>query len=190
MKTVYNLHSFWTSMSAIFGFTFHIGRTTEVLTPDIYRAHWYFYFHTSVDEQDRTGGGEETYKTLVKLHPDGKCMWSSPALFKAICEIDVSYFPLDQQKCRLKFGSWTYNSNKLKLTSKEKLKFPTDDYIKNGEWAVYKVETRANDKFYDGSDESYMDVTMTIEMKRQYLDYMINLVIPCLMISCMTFLGE
>ncbi len=26
-------------MSAIFGFTFHIGRMTEVLTPDIYRAH-------------------------------------------------------------------------------------------------------------------------------------------------------
>ena len=26
-------------MSAIFGFTFHIGRITEVLTPDIYRAH-------------------------------------------------------------------------------------------------------------------------------------------------------
>ena len=27
-------------MSAIFGFTFHIDRMTEVLTPDIYRAHW------------------------------------------------------------------------------------------------------------------------------------------------------
>ncbi len=27
-------------MSAIFGFTFHMGRMTEVLTPDIYRAHW------------------------------------------------------------------------------------------------------------------------------------------------------
>ena len=42
MKTVYDLHRFWTSMSAIFGFTFHIGRMTEVLTPDIYiyRAHW------------------------------------------------------------------------------------------------------------------------------------------------------
>ncbi len=26
-------------MSAIFGFTFDIGRMTEVLTPDIYRAH-------------------------------------------------------------------------------------------------------------------------------------------------------
>ncbi len=37
MKTVYDLHRFWTSMSAIFAFTFHIGRMTEVLTPDIYR---------------------------------------------------------------------------------------------------------------------------------------------------------
>ncbi len=36
MKTVYDLHRFWTSMSAIFGFTFHIGRMTEVLTPYIY----------------------------------------------------------------------------------------------------------------------------------------------------------
>ncbi len=36
MKTVYDLDRFWTSMSAIFGFTFHIGRMTEVLTPDIY----------------------------------------------------------------------------------------------------------------------------------------------------------
>ena len=36
MKTVYDLHRFWTSITAIFGFTFHIGRMTEVLTPDIY----------------------------------------------------------------------------------------------------------------------------------------------------------
>ena len=35
MKTVYDLHRFWTSMSTIFGFTFHMGRMTEVLTPDI-----------------------------------------------------------------------------------------------------------------------------------------------------------
>ncbi len=28
-------------MSAIFRFTFHIDRMIEVLTPDIYRAHWF-----------------------------------------------------------------------------------------------------------------------------------------------------
>ena len=30
-------------MSAIFGFTFDIGRMTEVLTPDIYRAHCAYF---------------------------------------------------------------------------------------------------------------------------------------------------
>ncbi len=30
MKTVYDLHRFWTSTSAIFGLTFHIGRMTEL----------------------------------------------------------------------------------------------------------------------------------------------------------------
>ena len=29
------------SISAIFGFTFLLGRMTEVLTPDIYGAHWW-----------------------------------------------------------------------------------------------------------------------------------------------------
>ena len=143
-----------------------------------------------MDEQDRTGGGEETYKTLVKLHPDGTNQWSSPALFKAICEIDVSYFPLDQQKCKLKFGSWTYDSTKLNLTTKTDTPFPSKNYIKNGEWAISKVTTKASNTMYMASGKRYSDVTMTIEMKRQYLDYMINLVIPCLMISCMTFLGE
>ena len=28
------------SISAIFGFTLRIGQTSEVLTPDIYGAHW------------------------------------------------------------------------------------------------------------------------------------------------------
>ncbi len=35
MKTVYDLHRVWTLMYTNFGFTFHIGRMTEVVTPDI-----------------------------------------------------------------------------------------------------------------------------------------------------------
>ena len=147
-------------------------------------------WHFSVDEQDRTGGGEETYKTLIKLQSNGTNVWSSPALFKAICEIDVSHFPLDRQTCRLKFGSWTYDSKKLKLKTKNPEKFPTSDFIKNGEWVISKVKTETNDRAYELPEDKYMDVTMTIEMKRQYLDYVINLVIPCLMISSMTFLGK
>lgn len=171
----------WDNVSKFKGISSINVKPSKVWIPDIILYH-------NVDEQDRTGGGEETYKTLIKLHSDGRSMWSSPSLFKAICEIDVAFFPLDQQTCRLKFGSWTYDSSKLKLTTKENATFPSSDYIKNGEWGIYKVETKTSDHTYEFG-EKYMDVTMTIDMKRQHLDYMINLVIPCLMISCMTFLG-
>ncbi|XP_046840390.1 neuronal acetylcholine receptor subunit alpha-10-like [Xenia sp. Carnegie-2017] len=155
-------------------------KPSSVWTPDI-------ILYYNVDEQDRTGGGEETYKTLVKLYKNGTCLWSSPALFKAICTIDVSYFPLDKQRCILKFGSWTYDSKKLKLMTTSNGTRPTNDYIKNGEWEIYRV-MRENCTLKREND-TWMVVQMTIEMKRQNLDYFINLVIPCLMISCMTFLG-
>ncbi len=54
MKTVYDLHRFWTSMSAIFGFTFHIGRMTEVLTPDICI--------------ELTGSWQKIFRVLTRLH--------------------------------------------------------------------------------------------------------------------------
>jgi hypothetical protein len=40
IKAVYNPQSYWTSMAAILAFSL-IGQMTEVLAPDIYRAHWF-----------------------------------------------------------------------------------------------------------------------------------------------------
>lgn len=39
--------------------------------------------------------------------------WKPPAIYKSSCEIDVEYFPFDEQTCVLKFGSWTYDGFKV-----------------------------------------------------------------------------
>ena len=39
----------------------------------------------------------------------GNVFWPPPAKLRSACKIDITYFPFDDQKCRLKFGSWTYD---------------------------------------------------------------------------------
>lgn len=59
--------------------------------------------------------GEYVVTTMTKavLHHTGKVVWSPPAIFKSSCEIDVRYFPFDQQTCFMKFGSWTYDGDQV-----------------------------------------------------------------------------
>uniref|UniRef100_A0A182WRP7 Neurotransmitter-gated ion-channel ligand-binding domain-containing protein n=1 Tax=Anopheles quadriannulatus TaxID=34691 RepID=A0A182WRP7_ANOQN len=67
------------------------------------------------NETTEDADGEYVVTTLTKaiLHYTGKVIWTPPAIFKSSCEIDVRYFPFDQQTCFMKFGSWTYDGNQV-----------------------------------------------------------------------------
>lgn len=54
--------------------------------------------------------------TKAILHYTGKVLWTPPAIFKSSCEIDVRYFPFDQQTCFMKFGSWTYDGFQVSIS--------------------------------------------------------------------------
>ena len=55
------------------------------------------------------GNYEVTLMTKATLHSDGQVVWTPPAIYKSSCEIDVEWFPFDEQSCVMKFGSWTYD---------------------------------------------------------------------------------
>ena len=50
-----------------------------------------------------------TTMTKATLYSTGLVKWEPPAIFKSSCDIDVRYFPFDEQTCWLKFGSWTFD---------------------------------------------------------------------------------
>ena len=59
------------------------------------------------------GKYEETYKSRVVVYHNGDMMYIPPAIYKSSCQIEVTYFPFDEQNCTLNFGSWTYNGNQV-----------------------------------------------------------------------------
>ena len=56
-----------------------------------------------------------TYQTNVVVSNEGGCLHVPPGIFKSTCQIDITWFPFDEQLCDLKFGSWTYSGWKVSL---------------------------------------------------------------------------
>jgi hypothetical protein len=55
------------------------------------------------------GNFEVTLSTKATLFNSGLVEWRPPAIYHSSCEMDVEYFPFDEQTCVMKFGSWTYD---------------------------------------------------------------------------------
>uniref|UniRef100_A0A1B0BF32 Neurotransmitter-gated ion-channel ligand-binding domain-containing protein n=1 Tax=Glossina palpalis gambiensis TaxID=67801 RepID=A0A1B0BF32_9MUSC len=56
-----------------------------------------------------------TLMTKATLKYTGEVFWEPPAIYKSSCEMNVEYFPYDEQICFMKFGSWTYNGAQVDL---------------------------------------------------------------------------
>ena len=61
------------------------------------------------------GNYEVSYKPNVVIQNTGKIMWIPIAIYKSSCVINVQYFPFDEQKCEMVFGSWTFNADQVTL---------------------------------------------------------------------------
>nr|XP_055204257.1 neuronal acetylcholine receptor subunit alpha-2 isoform X2 [Gorilla gorilla gorilla] len=125
--------------------------------------------------------------TKAHLFSTGTVHWVPPAIYKSSCSIDVTFFPFDQQNCKMKFGSWTYDKAKIDLEQMEQT-VDLKDYWESGEWAIVNATGTYNSKKYDCCAEIYPDVTYAFIIRRLPLFYTINLIIPCLLISCLTVL--
>ena len=147
------------------------------------------FFFFSNDDQDHFAGGRSSYRSGITLYSNGTSSWGNPMMFKSLCGIKVKYFPFDIQLCKLKFGSWMYDARTLNITPMKHYIFPSKYFQQNGEWEIYMVKMKRNERYYQCCQSPYVDVTVTIKMGRESTDYFINLILPCCLISSMIFLG-
>ncbi|CAH0390559.1 unnamed protein product [Bemisia tabaci] len=142
------------------------------------------------------GNYEVTIMTKAIIHHTGKVVWKPPATYKSFCEIDVEYFPFDQQTCFMKFGSWSYDGYTVDLrhisqtpdSTEIEMGIDLQDYYLSVEWDVMRVPATRNEKFYSCCEEPYQDIMFNITLRRKTLFYTVNLIIPCIGLSFLSVL--
>ena len=139
---------------------------------------------TSADESIDFRGNLDRLSTRVQLFADGTNMWLAPVMLRSKCKINVQYFPFDAQNCSLKFGSWTYDVNRLDVV-KENDTTDLKKYIQSGEWKLVDAPVRRNVLKYTCCPQSYPDITFDFIIHRRSLFYLTNLILPLVVISCL-----
>ncbi|XP_056328371.1 neuronal acetylcholine receptor subunit alpha-9-II [Danio aesculapii] len=120
--------------------------------------------------------------TNVVLRYTGEITWDAPAITKSSCVVDVSYFPFDSQQCNLTFGSWTYNGNQVDIAMGS-VSGDLSDFVENVEWECHGMPATKNVIMYGCCSDPYPDITYTVLLQRRSSFYIINLLLPCFLIS-------
>jgi len=140
-----------------------------------------------------------TTMTKATLYHDGLVKWEPPAIFKSSCDIDVRYFPFDEQTCWLKFGSWTFDGFQIDLIHiHANQSSETSDHVEQGidlteyyinvEWDILRVPAERHVKVYPCCPEPYPDIFFYLKIRRKPLFYIVNLIIPCVGIFYLSIL--
>jgi hypothetical protein len=114
--------------------------------------------------------------------------YNFPSRLKTLCQLDVSRFPFDVQTCSLTFGSWACNGLELDVTSKSNI---TDisSVEENAEWEIMESPIIRHEIIYGCCPEPYPDITFYINLRRKPTHYVINIIIPSILITCVAVLG-
>ena len=125
-----------------------------------------------------------SHKCNAVLYQQGGVLWIPPAIYKSSCQIDVKYFPFDQQICEMIFGSWAYTSKELILDYFENMRHvDLSDYVTSGTWDI--IDGPASIEYYNDTTRNKTKVQMIyrIKMRRKSLFYTVNLIIPTVLMS-------
>ena len=87
------------------------------------------------------------------------------------------------QACQLEIGAWAYKSSRMNLTNVSS-SVETAEFKLNGEWDMVSTSTKWMEVMLPCCpDIRYSKVVFTLYMNRRYIFYVMNIVLPCALLS-------
>ncbi|XP_051852440.1 5-hydroxytryptamine receptor 3C-like [Antechinus flavipes] len=124
---------------------------------------------------------DQTPTQLVAyVNSKGLIKYKKPMKVTSICNLDIFYFPFDQQNCTLTFTSFLYTVNDMLLgLDKEvwEMANTSQHFVQNqGEWQLLGIN-KASRKMAVGSS-LYDQIMFYVAIRRRPRLYIINLLVP------------
>ncbi|KAK3602471.1 hypothetical protein CHS0354_040537 [Potamilus streckersoni] len=127
--------------------------------------------------------------TYVLVDYNGTVLWPVPVKLKSSCKVDITYFPFDDQKCILRFGSWIYSGLWMDyVTMHHDRPIDLGNYVNNSEWDLLSVILNKNIRTHSCCPDPHPDLTYLLHIRRKTFYYIFNIIVPCIMLSILTLL--
>lgn len=129
---------------------------------------------------------DSSFPSHAVLNYTGHVRWIPPAILESSCQVDVQYFPFDEQHCSMSFAPWSYNEQKMNVTTNENggnLEY----FARNGEWNVmaFTVDRKVVDY---GQEGRYIQINYVLHIKRYNKFGLINFILPCSIVCVLALL--
>ncbi|XP_072255421.1 acetylcholine receptor subunit epsilon isoform X2 [Pyxicephalus adspersus] len=148
-------------------------------------------------ENNVDGQFEVAYYANVLVNSSGHMYWLPPAIFRSACAVEVTYFPFDWQNCTLAFRSKSYNAKEINLLLAfaddgglmERVEIDPEAFTENGEWAIKHCPAWKYVNYrYTKDDLEYQEINFGLIIQRKPLFYIVNIIVPCVLISSLVVL--
>ncbi|PIO69263.1 Cation transporter family protein [Teladorsagia circumcincta] len=141
------------------------------------------------------GNYEVSFMCNALVHHSGEVLWVPPAIYKSSCIIDVEFFPFDDQRCSLTFGSWTYSRNEVQLDFLHADRVDFSEYATSSIWDMMdapavltedrsRIEFQVRIRWISLSNSNTIETTvMNLPLAFYWVNY-------CMYNTCIRISGE
>lgn len=122
------------------------------------------------------------------MRHDGHVHWEPGGVFTTTCDIDIRYFPFDDQSCPILVGAWAYYSARMNITNASH-EIQTHNFRLNGEWDIYRTRAQWMENVLPCCpDTRYPYVEFTLYLRRKHAFFVINIILPCSLLSVLVMI--
>lgn len=120
---------------------------------------------------------------FFKVKNTGAVRWDPPGQYFTHCDIDVTYYPFDYQKCSIEITTFAFTADVVPL-NKTNDEVNVEDFKENGEWIL--VSSNVEMQILTENGEIFSQLVFKLIFKRRPGYYLTNVVYPVILVSLLT----